>query len=90
MRLNPTGTRAWADGVQCVWEAHGVYALPPKGSAAEPSLLVPDYFSKKPDGTPVHFASDYMVPLWEKVSVSGVCACRGGGRGGGGRQGMIE
>jgi len=67
VRLNPTGTRAWADGVQCVWEAHGVYALPPKGSAAEPSLLVPDYFSKKPDGTPVHFASDYMVPLWEKV-----------------------
>ena len=79
MTLNAGGTRAWADGAQCVWEMHGVYRRPPVGSGGEPELLKPDYFSKRPDGTPVRFGPDYMIPLWEKVLAMQKGVSRSGG-----------
>jgi hypothetical protein len=61
---NPRGTRAWRDGVNSLWQEHGVWDL---GSNGQPRLLRPDHFSRV-EGRPVDFAGDYLRPFLERYA----------------------
>ncbi|KAJ3048633.1 hypothetical protein HK097_010362 [Rhizophlyctis rosea] len=61
--INANKASAWLPGRECVWKQHGVWNLDTYGN---PQALIPDYFSKKPDGTAVNFYSDCYVPLLKR------------------------
>ncbi|KAM0749528.1 glycoside hydrolase [Meredithblackwellia eburnea MCA 4105] len=65
----PQGRRAWKEGVQCVWEEHGVWGWDAKrgeGKMGQPVLLKHEYFSKTRDGKDVEWYRDFYWPFCQK------------------------
>ncbi|KAL8276134.1 hypothetical protein RQP46_011465 [Phenoliferia psychrophenolica] len=64
----PGGRRAWKDGVECVWEEHGVWAWDAKrGRGGEPVVLKAEYFRKHPvTGKDVEWYRDFYWPFCAK------------------------
>lgn len=57
--INPDGVSLWRAGYECVWKQNGVWT----DDGGAPRLLRPDHFARKPDGTPVNVADDYIKPF---------------------------
>ena len=56
--FDPAGVRAWREGVQCIWEQHGVW------SKSTQTLLRPDYFHRDPNtGVHISFLKDCWKPF---------------------------
>lgn len=58
-RFDPKGTRAWQDGVECIWKRNGVWDVDSKGKAV---LLRPDFFDVV-GGAKVLYTRDYLRPF---------------------------
>jgi hypothetical protein len=58
-RVDPGGTRAWAEGRECIWREHGVWDV---GQGGEPRLLQPGYFATI-GGRAVDFGRDFYKPF---------------------------
>jgi hypothetical protein len=62
--IDPRGTRAWKDGVECIWKQQGVWDVDSRG---KPVLLQPDYFRHVREHR-VDYARDYMRPFINRVA----------------------
>ena len=62
--IDPHGTRAWREGIPCIWREHGVWD---QGDGDEPHLLQPDYFSSV-GGRSISFGRDYLAPFVRRVA----------------------
>jgi len=61
--VNSTLERCWQDGVQCVWEQHGVYTS--HLQADKCVLLKPSYFTSDPEtGNPINIQNQCVLPFW--------------------------
>ena len=74
-RLGAEGTRAWMDGVDCIWRRAGVWDV---AADAVPVLKRPGHFSVR-DGEPVDFTGDFLEPFMRRFD-SEVCTAAGKGR----------
>lgn len=59
MVINPDGLSLWRDGFECVWKQNGVWT----DEGGQPHLLRPHHFARKPDGSPINVANDYIKPF---------------------------
>ena len=62
---NAAGRRAWLDGRDCVWKAHGVWGGG-AGTGGAPRLLKPDYFAVGAD----YFGRHCFRPFLEKYAAA--------------------
>ncbi|KNC98302.1 uncharacterized protein SPPG_06696 [Spizellomyces punctatus DAOM BR117] len=62
--INPGKTSVWLPGRECIWRQHGVWDI----VDGQPRALVPDYFTKRRDGTPVDFGRDCYLPLIKRYT----------------------
>jgi hypothetical protein len=57
--VNADGDVLWRAGFGCPFKANGIWT----DEGRSPRLLRPDHFARKPDGSPVDVAEDYIKPF---------------------------
>eukprot|EP00756_Hemistasia_phaeocysticola_P060270 Hpha_TRINITY_DN3888_c0_g1::TRINITY_DN3888_c0_g1_i1::g.44685::m.44685 len=68
--LNPSGARAWDEGIPCVWRQHGVWGV----EGGRPVLRNPEYFAK------ADFGKDHWIPFAQRFAEGIRAASARGGR----------
>ncbi|MBZ0280568.1 MAG: cellulase family glycosylhydrolase [Anaerolineae bacterium] len=57
--VNAGGLSVWRQGYDCIWKQEGIWT----NEGGQPRLLRPDHFARKPDGSAINTADDYLKPF---------------------------